>query len=189
MAERLDVTYNLPEAVEKDIRAQLAFLIGLAPPWVQHLFVDFETKPSEHDFNVRATVKADYKYRKVYVTIYPAFLWSNKRARKEILVHEAVHVLNAPMAEWATDTLKALCDGDKKLEQVLQAGWRLAVEAATEDTALMIIKTAGWGEILLQERDPNEIYVAEEGSSVSEEKIVPFKEKEEPVSAPPSDPH
>jgi hypothetical protein len=173
MAERLNVTYNLPPVVEKDIRPQLAYLIGLAPPWVNHLYVDFESNPNEDDRGVRATIKADYKYRKVYVTIYPGFLWENFRCRKESLVHEAAHMLNAPLAEWVTDTLKALSD-NSRMEKVLQAGLRQCLEAATEDMATMLIKTAGWGEMLLEDRDPEEIFVAQEGSSVCEERVKPY---------------
>jgi hypothetical protein len=147
MATSLPVTYNLPDEMKEAVRKQLAYLIKLCPGWVNHLHVGFQPNPSYDEKGNLAHIQADYPYRRVYLTIFPAWLWENETARREVMVHEACHILNAPVQNFVNGSIKALFKNNRIAEDIFEAGWRQVNEAATEDMARSLLETAGWGEV------------------------------------------
>lgn len=150
MADQISTTYNVPNEVKEAARLSVGYLIKLLPGWVNHLHIDFPSIVPEEHQGTLAKMQADYKYRKVYLDIHPRWLWESEQHRKEVIVHEAVHVLNAPIQAMVEAGIKAL-RLPKEAEDLFQAQWTIANESATEDTARAILETAGWGTVELED--------------------------------------
>jgi hypothetical protein len=86
MANSLPATYNLPKEVKQAARQAVAYLIFMCPGWVSSLHVDFDSNPSPEDQGTMATMRADYAYRRVYLTIFPRWLWENEDMRKSVII-------------------------------------------------------------------------------------------------------
>lgn len=153
MAERMDVIYNLPEEVRKASRISIGYLIKLLPGWVTKLHVDFETNPDENSHGTVAEMRAEYRYREVYLTIFPRLLWESEQSRKEKIVHEAVHVLNAPIQNMVNAAIEGVLKDNETAKALFIAQWAIANESATEDTARAILASAGWGPVELEPED------------------------------------
>jgi hypothetical protein len=145
VAKELPVTYNVPDEVKRAARSQLAYLIRVCPGWVNHLHVGFESNPEHDDKGSLAHIQADYPYRRVYLTIFPGWLWEGETLRRETIIHEAAHILNAPIQNFIHRSIKAVFKENTMAERVFEAAWQQANEAATEDTARALMETAGWG--------------------------------------------
>jgi hypothetical protein len=181
MARQLPITYNVPPEIKPAIREALGYLILLCPGWVNNIYIDFHAHaPEEQAGFTLAEMRADYAYRRVYLTIYPRWLWENERSRKETLVHEAVHVLNAPVQNYVEAAIKAMFKDNKASEDLFVAGWRIANEASTEDIARALMSTAQWGEVELADVEDADKEEAEPPATRENEYVLPAKPKDEP---------
>lgn len=136
----MQTTFSVPDEIKPSVEKHTAYLIGLLPGWVAQLYVDFQSyAPGSDDGGTRATMKADYPYRRVYLNIYPAWLNDSDAARRRTIVHEAVHVLNAPVESFIRGVIAKTFAAEPILEAILAEQWRQANEAATEDTTTAIL--------------------------------------------------
>jgi hypothetical protein len=174
MAKELPVVYNVPDDLKEKIRLQLGYLIKICPGWVNKLFVYFDSSPSEDSKHTMAEMHADYRYRRVYLTIYPKWFWEDDQSRRETVVHEACHVLTAPIANMIEEAVKALCAGDKRMETFFREQWAIANEATTEDMTRAFIECGSWGPVDIETLDlPEEV---EAGTKRQTESIKPMRE-------------
>lgn len=81
---------GFPKSIEAEIDEQVENVTHLLPGWVAHLHVVWDGNDHEND----ATVLAEYEYRRVILTICPAFLTTNDQAH--VLVHEIGHIITDP---------------------------------------------------------------------------------------------
>jgi hypothetical protein len=146
VADEIMVRWNVPDEIKLDIKHNVAYLIHLIPGWVNELTVTFDSQPSHEHRTTTAYIECDYKYRRVCLTILPTWINLEPAQRKRTLIHEAVHILTAPLQEFFHNTMDEMFSDEPRILHLLQAGWRIANEATTEDSALAIIKSsdASW---------------------------------------------
>lgn len=101
-----------------------------------------------------AELRADYKYRRAYLTIHPAWLSLSDDERIHNLIHEAIHILHAPVQQMFQEIIDALITNDKT-RALVQAQWNIANEAFTEDTAVILLEQAGY-HVRSQEEEEHE---------------------------------
>jgi hypothetical protein len=166
MAMHLPVSWNVPKEFQPTIQPLVGYMIKLCPGWVRQITVYFVTNQDQGE-HCRATMDADYKYRRVVLKIYPPFLDDNAEEQKRTIVHEALHILLAPLQNFVVDTFEAVLKDNPKVLELVKVNWHSANEAVTEDLTTMTIDSAGWGPIELE--DP--------GSDEEEALIKPFGEK------------
>ena len=115
--------------------------LDILPPWCHTLKIlpartDDPDGGEPPDF--RMAMAADYKYRHAKLFVDADFLTMRDEEREQTVVHEFVHVLNAPLIDF-TDQLIAILEekapGAKEMLAVLQ---EQGMEAATEDTAMVL---------------------------------------------------
>lgn len=147
MSDELNVTYSVPDEFKEGIRADIAILVKLCPGWVSRLYVTWkETPPNER---CTAEMRADYKYRNAQLLIYPAWITESAFDKRKTIVHEAAHILNAPMHECFGSMLQELFDNKPKVQAVMRGQWRIANEAATEDMAAALFEAANFNDLEL----------------------------------------
>lgn len=141
MAEHIKTFYNIPDEVKESVETNVGYLVRLLPGWVQELYVDWRSYAPDDKASggTRATMTADYAYRRAYLTVYPAWLTDTDAVRREVIVHEAAHILGAPIANFVESLLRA---HDEPVQKVLREQWTTANEAATQDFTRAILDTA-----------------------------------------------
>lgn len=146
MASSVTVSWDTPSELEASIEKNVKFLIHLCPDWVNHLSVRFNSQPDESDRTTTAYIEADYKYRRVVLTICPTWVVLTETERKHTLVHEAVHILTAPVQQFVKETMDELLRDDAAALRVVQANWRIANESTTEDltNTILAMSDASW---------------------------------------------
>lgn len=152
MANSLPVSWNVPAELKKDIRKNVGYLIKLCPGWVLRLTVEYSTS-LPYGEQCRASIVSDYKYRQVVLTIYPSWINLSEGDKKSTIVHEAVHILVAPLQQVFKDATDSLFGDEEKVEKFIHAAWDLAHEACVEDLAHAFIDNGGWGEVIIDEED------------------------------------
>lgn len=150
MAERLPVNWHVPDELKKDIRKHVGYLIKLCPGWVLRLTVHYSTSTPYGD-TCRASIVSDYKYRQVDLTIYASWIHLNEGEKKATIVHEAVHILVAPLQQIFKDAVDAFYSDEENVEKFIHATWDVAHEAVVEDLAHAFIDSGGWGEVIIDE--------------------------------------
>ena len=168
MANSLPVSWNVPEELKKDIRKHVGYLIKLCPGWVQKLTVEYTTS-IPYGEHCRASTTCDYRYRNVHLNIYPAWIWLNEQDKKTTIVHEACHILVAPIQQFIEDMVESYLPNNKENKDFAHAMWDVAHEASVEDMAHAFIDSGGWGEVTIDE----------DGSTGEDTTVKPFIEKED----------
>lgn len=154
MADRMTTTYNVPSELKEVIELETGYFIGLLPGWVHHLYVDFSHTVSDLGEHTRASVKADYRYRRVYLTIYPGWLIDGGKERRHTFIHEACHVLSAPVHECIRETICEIFKDRSDLAGSFRVNYQIAMEASTEDMANCILEVAHDYETMNVSADP-----------------------------------
>jgi len=164
MASHLPVAWTVPKELKPEIRKHVGYLIKLCPGWVHRLSVEYSTD-TKYGPECKATMTSDYKYRHAHLTIYPPWIWLDEEQKKAVIIHEAVHILVAPLHQLFADSVKALFADDEKMEQFIHNAWDVAHEATVEDLARAFIDSGGWGAVEIDE----------EGSTDEATEVKPFQ--------------
>lgn len=146
MAETLTTRWDVPPELKASMEKNVAYLIHLCPGWLHELTVRFDSQPDPSDRRTSAHIEADYKYRRAVLTFCPTWIHLTEDERKHTIVHEAVHILTAPVHLFLRETMDELLVDDAAALRVVQANWRIANESVTEDLAIAILamSDASW---------------------------------------------
>ena len=129
---------DLPRELRQVLEPYVTRYLDILPPWCHTLQILPETDPAELASETYMSMTADYKYRRATLRAFPQFLSRGDEEREQTIVHEFVHVLNAPLVDF-TDQLVAILEekspGAKEMLEVLREA---GMEAATEDTAMLL---------------------------------------------------
>ena len=82
--------HGFPNTIEAEIDDAVESVTHLLPGWVAHLHVVWDANDHENE----ATVTCEYEYRRVVLTICPAFL--TVRNQRHTLIHEIGHIITDP---------------------------------------------------------------------------------------------
>jgi hypothetical protein len=75
--------------------------------------------------------------------LYPPWLDETEEERRHTMIHESVHVLNAPIHEFVKELTESLFGENRKdMRDVVAGLWKIAHEAATEDIAIALLNVA-----------------------------------------------
>lgn len=135
MKEVSDVPVELKPVIEEHLKR----VEHLLPRWVERVRVQY-VSTSDSERQSSASVFIQEEYRCVELSIHPMWFHMPDWERHYTLVHEISHVPNTELQHLA-ESLIEHCVTDESAAAVLQAQLRKAVEAATEDTANMILRT------------------------------------------------
>lgn len=138
---RVEWGLEIPKEVRRVIEPIIGLYLDLLPPWCQTLKILPTRVESDEDaepIDYRMAMAADYKYRQAKLFVATDFLTMHDEERERTLIHEFVHVLNAPLVDF-TDQLIAILeekapDAKAMMETLQEAG----MEAATEDMASLL---------------------------------------------------
>lgn len=125
--------FSVPAEIKPWIEKNTRHFVALLPNWVAHLYVDF--RDHHETAGLQAECRTDYRYRRVYLTIYPAMMNASESERRHTFIHEAAHVFLAPIQEFIEHSVKAAFKDNKPLADVIHANWDIANEATVEDIA------------------------------------------------------
>lgn len=142
MADYMDTTFSVPADLKETITKNTGYFIQMMPGWVNNLEVDFVSSTEEFGPACHASVKADYRYRRVYLSIYPPWLTANEESRRHTFIHEAMHVLLAPIFEFFRESICEAFKENQQLVNVLRVNWQMCNEATTEDLANCVMGVA-----------------------------------------------
>jgi len=132
---------DLPRELRQVLEPYIDRYIDLLPGWCHTLKVLSVVQAEEADGDLSDCVvamSADYKYRRAKMFVDTDFLAMQDEEREQTVIHEFVHVLNAPFVDF-TDQLIAILEekspGAKEMLSVLQ---EVGMEAMTEDVAQLL---------------------------------------------------
>jgi hypothetical protein len=138
---RVEWGVELPREIRTVLEPFVGRYLDLLPGWCHTLKILPAALADEGEGDLSDCVMAmaaDYKYRRAKLFVNPDFLELGDEEREQTVVHEFVHVLNAPLIDFS-DQLIAILDAKapdaKAMLEVLQAA---GMEAATEDCAMVL---------------------------------------------------
>lgn len=141
MSIHIEWGYDLPPEIRQVVEPYVMRYLDVLPDWCIRLKVlsASSADPEDGDLNdCVMAMAAEYKYRKAKLFVHTDFLNMRPDERELTVIHEFVHVLNAPLVDF-TDQLITIVDNKapdaKEMLEVLQGA---GMEAATEDTATLI---------------------------------------------------
>jgi len=134
---RVEWGLELPREVRAVVEPYVVRYLDILPPWCHTLFVGEEKDPKEKA-ETYASIKADYRYRRARMAITPTFLEGTDEEREQTVVHEFVHVLNAPMVDFQDQLIELVKENEPDLSKLLETLQEAGMEAATEDMAMLL---------------------------------------------------
>ncbi len=137
MTERIQ--YDLakcPKELVPVLTALVERYAWLLPDWCSELHVTFDDTEEKGGI---ARTNVYYQYRNVFMHFYPGLFQEADRSRRLCVAHEYCHALNAPLADFAYDSLKQVVK-DETLLQVLKDAYTKQNEAVVSDMANVIIE-------------------------------------------------
>jgi hypothetical protein len=128
---------DLPREIRAALEPYVMRYLDILPPWCHTLFVCAEKDPKEKA-ETYASMKTDYRYRRARMVITPVFLEGTDEEREQTIIHEFVHVLNAPMVDFNDQLIELVKQNDPDLSKLLETLQEGGMEAATEDTCMVL---------------------------------------------------
>lgn len=123
-------------AVPFEVRSAVYIAVQKAkeifPAWIEELTIEWEPAPSGDDI---ARIEVDYHYAQATLTVYPRFISCTPGKRASVLTHEACHVLNAPLVNWARSVIEDATADNLQLQTHLLKEFDLRRETITESTS------------------------------------------------------
>lgn len=136
-AERVGVwlVTFVPDIADELVPVILSVLKSVEPyvgRWCRQIHVKFITNPAEDETDLNACVLSEVEYQRAVVKIFPAWLDLSKERRRETLLHEVCHTLDAELFDIAHTVIETLAPDDKTKE-VLNELVRRAAESSCEN--------------------------------------------------------
>ena len=129
---------KFPEALRPEFEGMCAEFEWLIPAWCHRVTLFFDGNGESPD--EAASVAADFSYRFASIFIKGEFLNSAARQKREMFLHEVIHISLAPISNYARNTIKSLLLPDApKFNEHAQEALRSRVEGATQDFAVMLM--------------------------------------------------
>jgi len=132
---------------EDDIPAELlpvverifAPLEVLLPQWCDHVFIHAEHANDTNE-DVNAQINTYYDYRWASIRLQPSWFAQSDAAKSEDAAHELIHILRAPMDDWARTIIGELVPADDapKFHKMLMEEVRARGEMVTQDTMIIM---------------------------------------------------
>jgi hypothetical protein len=126
--------FPMPPEMRCVVEAALARVQHLLPSSVHELVVQYENDTGD---GASLLCRVDPEYRKITLTVRPAWLNGAPAGREADLIHELSHVPLEPLSDLVR-TLIDLYVTDEKVAKVLHEQRRRALEGATCDVSRMI---------------------------------------------------
>lgn len=95
-ALRVRVFADVPPEVAGAILPDLADLADCAAAWCVEICVQSSARPSEGHEGACLTTEMHLDYQSATIMVWPLFLGETPERRREHLIHELVHIANAP---------------------------------------------------------------------------------------------
>lgn len=100
--------HGFPKTIEAEIDEAVENVTHLLPGWVAHLHVVWDGNDHENE----ATVTCEYEYRRVILTICPAFL--TVKNQHHVLIHEIGHIITDPFTSLTERIVETLVPENAK---------------------------------------------------------------------------
>ena len=132
---------SVPDEIQETVSPLLEEYWHLLPGWVNELVIGYNGDEAE---NVAST-SGMYDYRFGRIDFTQAWLEVSEKARREIVVHEFVHLMLVPYQD-QVQSYRSLMEKqggcDKSLVEHFDNRMQGSVEASTEDIAQAILRNA-----------------------------------------------
>jgi hypothetical protein len=132
-AEQVQMTDVRYEPMPKEVKAALAPLLKeflfLIPTWCHQLTICYKT---ENPNGSAAECDSSWEYHFAVITFFPDWLDEDESNRRNLFLHEILHVIQAPAVSFVDDLLASVADSSKAM---LEKQWTKAQEFVNEDLA------------------------------------------------------
>jgi hypothetical protein len=130
---------DVPPELRECFAAHLARVEHLVPLWCSRVRVLYQSCPNEQEQGGNASICVNVEYREATLSILPRWLDRDDEGRHKTLVHEMSHFPTRQIFDLAR-TIVENAVSDEGMQAILKEQIRVASEAATEDTAQMILR-------------------------------------------------
>ena len=141
MSMRVEWGLDLPREIRTVLGPYVDRYLDLLPPWCHTLKILPIGAAIEDDGDLSECVMAmaaDYKYRRAKLFVDTDFLSMQDEEREQTVVHEFVHVLNAPFIDFADQLIAILEEKSPGAKEMLEVLQEVGMEAMTEDVAMVL---------------------------------------------------
>jgi hypothetical protein len=122
---------DIPASLRPEIEKLFLPFEWLIPTWCDHVNIHWY---SDGNDSRAMDTAAYYDYRYAEIKIYPSFHDQNKRIQQRGILHELLHIVSAPLADYAAHTIELLLEPDApKFNRHAQDELRIRYEAMTQD--------------------------------------------------------
>ncbi len=127
---------DFPVLLRETVSVAINDFSWLFPVWLQRLYVGFH--PDEEDASAYMTIEKDYRFANLKVCGH--WVSESSELQKEQILHEILHLYNAPLKNAMLDAIDTLCDGTEgKLYKTIKRELVGKNEAATADLTYAIM--------------------------------------------------
>lgn len=130
---------EVPREMRRGLTEHLRRVRHLVPPWCPMIRVYYEPTPPPDLAMSNCGVHIQVCYRHATLYVYPRWLDLDEERRHHSLVHEMSHFPTRALYDLANSIVKNLVS-DSNTRSLLLEQIRATTEAATEDTAQMILR-------------------------------------------------
>lgn len=128
----LDLRYDaMPKEVKAALTPMVKEFLYLIPTWCHQLTIHY--KGDANDEGHSADCDASWEYHYAHLTFYPAWLDEDEPNRRAMVLHEVLHIIQAPAISFVDELLTTISDTQTK--QILEKQWNKAQEFVNEDFA------------------------------------------------------
>lgn len=121
---------DIPDEIKEAIDPFLTEFLWLLPPWLQSLTLGYRCRQTDD----AAITTVNKSYRWAVVTIGSPYLLYNNEERRDAIIHEILHMVQAPLQH----VVERLLKGDE--ESFEYKTYRDALECVITDLAYLINK-------------------------------------------------
>lgn len=133
---KLQFKPDIPDSLRPEIEGLLAPLEWLVPDWCQLVNVHWD---AAGDGEAAANTVVHWEYRWASITFFPTFFDQSDPAKSDCALHEALHIVTAPLCDYASRTFEALLKEDNpKFHQHVAEELRIRYEGMVQDLSKVI---------------------------------------------------
>jgi hypothetical protein len=138
MTTRIDFSADTPPEYSSAVLSIIEHFRWIIPTWCHALSVEYKWSDADGDGRTRADCLAEPQYRQARIRFYASFLEMSDADRKNVIVHELLHIVTAPLARATEDALWAatMSDDARKLATKMR---NEAEECVVEDLTCAVI--------------------------------------------------
>ena len=140
MSNKIRFYEETPALILPELHRYLDPLAYLVPDWCSHVWVAWCAGDTNDDSTV-ADITAHYDYRWARMNVYASWLDQTDDLKRELLVHELMHLYIAPLSDYTRDILKLLIPESEaeKFSKSTREQVRERCEAVTQDLTRLIM--------------------------------------------------